>query len=54
MARNLLPTVTRCPKLFEINFKVELSEDERKYFLVANVVNALDAMHDFEKLNMDL
>jgi hypothetical protein len=31
------------------NFKVELSEDERKYYgLVANVVNALDAMHDFE------
>jgi hypothetical protein len=31
------------------NFKVELSEDERKYYgLVANVVNALNAMHDFE------
>jgi hypothetical protein len=31
------------------NFKVELSEDERKYYgLVANVVNALNEMHDFE------
>jgi hypothetical protein len=31
------------------NFKVELSEDERTYFsLTADVVNSLDAMHDFE------
>jgi hypothetical protein len=33
-----------------VNFKVELSEDERKYYgLVANVVNALNEMQDFEK-----
>ena len=31
------------------NFKVSLSEDERTYYtLVADVVNSLDAMHDFE------
>jgi hypothetical protein len=34
----------------QVNFKVELSEDERKYYgLVANVVNALNEMQDFEK-----
>jgi hypothetical protein len=33
-----------------VNFKVELSEDERKYYgLVANVVNALNEMQAFEK-----
>jgi hypothetical protein len=33
----------------QVNFKVELSEDERTYFsLTADVVNSLDAMHDFE------
>jgi hypothetical protein len=34
----------------QVNFKVELSEDERKYYgLVANVVNALNEMQTFEK-----
>jgi hypothetical protein len=34
----------------QVNFKVELSEDERKYYgLVANVVNALNEMLAFEK-----
>jgi hypothetical protein len=34
----------------QVNFKVELSEDERKYFSrVANVVNSLQEMNDFEK-----
>lgn len=34
----------------QVNFKVELSEDERKYYgLVANVVNALNEMQAFEK-----
>lgn len=36
-------------KAIRPNFKIEISEDERKYYgLVADVVNALDAMHDFE------
>lgn len=37
-------------KAIQGNFKVELSEDERKYYgLVANVVNSLQEMNDFEK-----
>jgi hypothetical protein len=36
-------------KAIRPNFKIEISEEERKYYgLVSNVVNALDAMHDFE------
>ena len=36
-------------KAIRPNFKIEISEEERKYYgLVSNVVNALYAMHDFE------
>jgi hypothetical protein len=37
-------------KAIRPNFKIEISEDERKYFSrVANVVNSLQEMNDFEK-----